>query len=130
MSKSMITDQEIKELFDKDVLELIGGKDLPLEKKQELYITIAKTVQNRAIARIYDELTEEEGLELDRLIEGEDSAKVQEYLNEKHLNLQSMLAQEAMAYKLEVYELFKMAHRQPAENTAQAEAPAEADQNN
>lgn len=113
MANILLSEQEIQKLLDQDVLELIGGSDLPQEKKQELYLKMAETVQNRAIVRVYRELSEEEGKELDQLIDNGDTAKVQEYLRAKNLDLPAILAQEAVACKVEIYELFKIAQNTP-----------------
>jgi len=110
---NLIDEQKLPELLDKDTLELIGGQDLPPEKKQELYLKIAQTIHNRAISRIYKQLSESEGQELDKLLETDDSVKVQDYLRSKGLDLPAILTQEALAYKLEIYELFKNVQNRP-----------------
>lgn len=104
---NLVSDQEIKNVLEKDLLELIGGANLPPEKKQELYTKMAETVQNRAIARIFDQLSDEEGQELDKLIDGGDQNKVDEYLKSKNIDITSVLTQEAVIYKTEMVELFK-----------------------
>jgi predicted house-cleaning noncanonical NTP pyrophosphatase (MazG superfamily) len=112
MSTNLMSDQELQELFDRDILDLIGGGDLLPEKKQELYMKIAETVQNRAIARVYQDLSEEDGQKLDQLLESATAEEVQQFLRDKDLELPAILTQEAVAYKLEVYELFKLAKNQ------------------
>lgn len=107
MPSNLIDEENLKDLLEKDLLELIGGADLPPEKKQELYTKMAQTVQNRAIARIYDRLSEEEGKELDRAIDSGDKNKVDEFLKIRNLDITSLLAQEAIIYKTEMVELFK-----------------------
>jgi len=104
---NLVSDQEIKNLLEKDLLELIGGADLPPQKKQELYAKMAETVQNRVIARIYDQLSEEEGQELDKLIDSGDKNQVDEFLKNKNLDITSLLTQEAIIYKAEMVNLFK-----------------------
>lgn len=110
---TLLDEQKLEEILDKDTLELIGGQNLPPEKKQELYLKIAETIHNRAIARIYNNLSESEGRELDELLEADDAARVQDYLREKGLDLPSILTQEALAYKVEIYELFKNVQNTP-----------------
>lgn len=110
---TLIDEQKLQELLDQDTLDLIGGQNLPQEKKQELYLEIAQTIHNRAIGRIYNNLSESEGRELDQLLETDDATKVQDYLREKGLDLPSVLTQEAMAYKVEIYELFKNVQNAP-----------------
>ena len=104
---NVFSNEEIKNVLEKDLLELIGGADLPQEKKQELYTKMAETVQNRAIARIYDKLSGEDSKQLDSLIDTGDKNKVDEFLKSKNLDITSLLAQEAVIYKTEMVELFK-----------------------
>ena len=73
---------------------------------------MAETVQNRAIARIYDKLSEEEGKELDQLIDGGDKTKIDEYLKGKGIDITSVLTQEAVIYKTEMIELFKQSGKE------------------
>lgn len=107
---NVFSDEEIKNVLEKDLLELIGGADLPQAKKQELYTQMAETVQNRTIARIYDKLSEEDGKALDEAIDSGDkknALKVDEFLKSKNIDITSLLAQEAIIYKTEMMELFK-----------------------
>lgn len=108
----LIDEQNLKELLDKDLLELIGGANLPPEKKQELYTKMAETVQNRAIARIYDKLSEAEGKQLDQLIDQDEKNKIDEFLKTKGIDITSLLVQEAIIYKSEMLELFKQTKKQ------------------
>lgn len=107
MSLNLLNDADLDQFFDADILNIIGANDLPADKKQAMYQEMALTVQNRVIARIYTSISEEEGAELDNLIDQEDTIKVQAYLREKDLDMPAMLTQEALAFKLELYELFK-----------------------
>lgn len=107
MNDSLISDQELKDLLEKDILELIGAQNLPQEKKEELYKTMADTVQNRTIARIYDELSEADTKELDALLDQNAQEKVAEFLKGKNIDLTGLLMQEAMIYKSEMMALFK-----------------------
>jgi len=111
MATDLISDQELKDLLDKDLLELIGAQDLSQEKKTALYEQMAETVQNRTIARVYDTLSEEEGKELDALIDAGDPQKVDEYLKSKNMDITALMVQEALIYKTEMTELFKGAKK-------------------
>jgi len=109
---TLIDDENLTKLLDKDILEIIGGKDLPEAKKQELYTRMVETIQNRAIARIYDKLSDEEGQGLDKLIEANDKAKMDEFLKSKDIDLAKILLEEAIVYKSEMIELFRTANKQ------------------
>ena len=109
MATNLISDQELKDLLEKDILELIGAQNLPQEKKEELYKTMADTVQNRTIARLHDQLSEEDSKEFDRLIDAGDNQKVTEFLENKNIDITSLLIQEATIFKTEMVDLFKKA---------------------
>lgn len=104
---NLVDDKIFNDILEKDVLELIGAQNLPDDKKRELYQKIADTVENRAVARIYSQLPKEDGQELDTLIDQGDSAKVDQFLQSKGINIISLLTQEAVIYKTEMVELFK-----------------------
>lgn len=104
---NLISDENLTKLLDQDILETIGGKDLSQEKKEELYARMAETIQNRAIARIYDQLSKEDGKELDRLIEANDQKQVDSFLQSKSIDLTKMLLEEAVVYKTEMIELYR-----------------------
>lgn len=105
--QNLFTDEEFKEILDKDLLELMGAKEMPPEKKQELYTKMAQTVQNRVIARIDDQLSEEERQEWIKLIDINDKTKMEEFLKSKDINVAKWLVEEAIIYKTEMMALFK-----------------------
>ena len=104
---NLIDDKNLQDLLDKDTLELIGGENLPEEKKQELYQKMAETVQNRVIARIDDKLSEEERQEWMKLLDENDKTKMEEYLRSKDIDISKMLVEEAVIYKTEITSLFQ-----------------------
>ncbi len=111
MATDLISDQELRDLLEKDILELIGAQNLPQEKKEELYKTMADTVQNRTIARLHDQLSEEDSKEFDRLIDEGDNQKVTQFLESKGIDITSLLVEEATIFKTEMVELFKQAKK-------------------
>jgi len=104
---NLFTDEEIQNILDKDLLELMGAKDMPEEKKQELYRKMAETVQDRVIARIDDKLSEQEREEWLKLIDENDKNKMEEFLKSKDIDVAKMLVEEAIIYKTEMMSLFK-----------------------
>ena len=108
----LANDQELKEIFDKDVLELIGGQNISQEEKEKAYLQMAETVQNRTIARIYGELSEADGKELDQLIDTGDQQKVDEFLQSKNIDMTGYLVKEAIIYKMQIADLFKKEPKQ------------------
>ena len=106
-NQKLFTDQEIKDILDKDLLELMGGQDMPQEKKQELYQKMAETVQNRVIARIDDKLSDQEKQEWIGIVDQDDKAKMEEFLRSKNIDIAKMLTEEAIIYKPEIMSLYK-----------------------
>jgi len=109
MATNLISDQELKDLLEKDILELVGAQDLPPEKKEELYKTMADTVQNRTIAWLHDQLSEEDSKEFDALIDAGNNQKATQFLESKNIDITSLLVQEATIFKTEMVDLFKKA---------------------
>ncbi|MCL5407291.1 MAG: DUF5663 domain-containing protein [Patescibacteria group bacterium] len=107
-SKSnLFTDEEIQNILDQDLLELMGAKDMPEEKKQELYQKMAETVQDRVIARIDDQLSETQREEWLKVIDENDKNKMETFLKSKNIDIAKMLVEEAIIYKTEMMSLFK-----------------------
>lgn len=104
---NLFTDQEIKDILDKDLLELMGAKDMPEDKKAELYEKMAKTVQDRAVARIDDQLDEQGRAEFIKLIDEGDKVKVEEYLRSKNIDVAKLLIEEAIIYKTQMMSMLK-----------------------
>jgi len=104
---NLVDEKNITELLDEDILEIMGGQDLSPEKKEELYLKMTQTIQNRAIARIYDRLSEEEANKLDQLMEADDNHQIEQFLNAKNIDLAKILLEEAIVYKTEMIELYR-----------------------
>lgn len=99
--------QKLQDLLDKDVLSLIGGENLPQEKKEELYQKMAQTIENRVIARIDDSLNEEEKAQWLQIIDSNDKVKMEQFLREKNIDVAKMMVEEALIYKTEITSLFE-----------------------
>jgi len=113
---TLIDSNNLTHLLDKDILEIIGGKDLSQEKKEKLYTRMAETIQNRVIARIYDKLSEENAIQVDSLLESDDKNQLEQFLKEKNIDLAKMLLAEAIVYKSEMIELYRAADEKPNTN--------------
>ncbi len=109
---NLFNNKNLTELLDKDILEIIGGKNLPPEKKQELYTKMAQTVQDRVVARIDDQLDDQSRQEFIKLIDEGDKVKVEEYLRSKNIDVAKLLVSEAIVYKMEIMNLYKQTQKQ------------------
>jgi len=104
---NVFEDQKVREILEKDVLGLIGGQDLPQEKKEELYLKMADTIKNRVIARIDDQLSDSERQEWGNLADIGDKIKMEEYLDSKNIDVPKLVAEEAIIYKTQIALLAK-----------------------
>lgn len=94
-----------EELWDKDIFALLGLENAPEEKKKEILDQMTATINNRVLARILDQLSEEEIREFEKLIDEKDDVKVIEFLKSKGVDLMQYAAEEAMIYKTEILNL-------------------------
>lgn len=121
MDQTMIADDQsstssYQEILDKDILELMGASDLPNEKKQELYATMLDTIQNRVIARMADQLPEQDLERWQQLAETGDNAQMEQFLRERQIDIAQLMLQEALMYKTELVELAKPLQQTPTTN--------------
>jgi hypothetical protein len=93
------------DIIDEDILVLMGAKNMPPEKKEELYNKMIETIQLRVLARIDDQLSDQEAEEIAKIVKSEDKAKFFEFLKGKDINIEKLYAEEALIYKIEMIEL-------------------------
>ena len=96
-----------EDILNKDILELMGAKNMPEEKKQELYQKMMETIQNRMIGKAFDLLEEKDKAEFKRLAEEQKKSELEEFLKARGINLSKMMLQESLLYKTEMAELSK-----------------------
>lgn len=101
----MAGDFTYEEILNKDILELLGAQDLPLETKQEIYSKIFQTIQNRTIARIFDQLSEKDADKLRQLIDAGEKSEIESFLKNKDIDVAKMLLEEAIIFKSEIASL-------------------------
>jgi len=106
-NQALFSDQEVKDIIDKDLLELMGAQNMPEEQKAELYQKMSDTVQNRVFARVDDALDEQGKQEFSRLLDEGDSNKINEFLQGKGIDVNKLLVEESLTYKMEMMSLFK-----------------------
>lgn len=109
----MPNDVSYEDILNKDILELMGAKNMPEEEKKNLYTKILETIQNRVIARVADSLTDED-MKKWAEIKG-DKEKATQFLADKGIDLGKLYLQEALIYKTELVNL-----SQAARNAAKA----------
>lgn len=106
---NVFTDQEIKEILDKDVLDSLDMANVPDEKKAEFYETMNQTVQNRVISRIDEKLDDNDREEWLKLVDEGDQSKMHSFLQQKNIDPAKLVVEEAIIYKMEIVSLYKQA---------------------
>lgn len=105
----LFNDEELKEVFEKDILEVLGAKNMPETEKQKLYLKMTETVQDKALLRIDAQLDESAREEWIKISSEGDKNKMEEFLRSKNINVAQILVEEALVYKLELATLKKQA---------------------
>lgn len=105
----LFSDEELKEVFEKDILEVLGAKNMPDEEKQKLYQKMTETVQDKVLLRIDSELDEPSREEWIKISSEGDKDKMEEFLRSKNIDVAKMMVEEALIYKLELVTLKKQA---------------------
>lgn len=95
------------EIIDKDILELMGAKNMPEEQKQNIYKSMIETIETRVIAKIDGELSDEDAKELKTIVDGGSKEKFDQYMAEKNINVDQIYAQESIIYKMEMVQLMQ-----------------------
>jgi len=100
--------QDIDDIINKDILEILGAKNLTDDEKLKLYEKISDTIENRVFVRIDDKLTDSDVEEWKQVLNTGDNKKIQEFLQSKGIDFMKMLLEEALIYKTEVATLKKL----------------------
>jgi len=96
-----------EDILNKDILELMGAQNLPQEKKQEIYQKMIETIQNRVIAKILDQLSEQDAEEWKKLLDSGDKQKAEEFLKTKQIDVAKLMLEESIIYKTEMVGLME-----------------------
>lgn len=98
---------DLNEIIDKDIFTLLHLEKAPKEKKDAIMTDMIDTVRTRVSARILESLSEPEISTLEMLIDQKHEDKVEEFLENKGINLMQVTSEEAMKYKAEIVKLIK-----------------------
>ena len=96
-----------EDIFDKDILDAMGAKDMLPEEKKELMQKIMDTIDLRVLARVDDQLTDEEAAKLKQLSETNDRKGFFDLMWSKGVDLNHLYAEEALVYKMQMIDLMK-----------------------
>lgn len=94
------------DIVNDDLFTLLGVPGASDEQKQKIMSSMIVTVQNRVLARLMDLFDEQEREQLNAALEKKDLKAVDEMLAAKGMpEFLALVAQEAILYKAEAYEL-------------------------
>ena len=94
-----------KELLEKDIIDLIGGKNFTDKQKDELYEKMLDTIMNRVIVKISERLSDEELKELNAIAEKGNKDKFFVFFKKRKIDINQMFIEQATVYKVEMVAL-------------------------
>lgn len=89
----------------KDIFQLLGLGGVSQQQKDDLLEVMLYTVTNRVMARILDQLSEDEQHQLEGFLDREDTAGMVAFLQQHDIDYAELFSQEALVYKAEVVNL-------------------------
>ena len=111
MSQTSPNDQVLTKLgpvaqavINDDILSAMGLGNISETEKNEFYSMMVSTVQDRVLARILDELSQDEQHQLTQLLSHTGAAEAEAFIAEHIQNLDDLTMQEALLYKAEMIE--------------------------
>ena len=105
MNTQQTSDLSYEDILNKDILELIGAKDMPEEKKEELYNKMVDTIYNRVISRLIDNLTDTELEEWKITVSSGNNQAMVDFFQVRQINVPQLMTVEALSYKTELVSL-------------------------
>lgn len=97
---------DYNQIIEADILDLLGATNLSSEDKEAIYQNIGKTIENRVLTRVLEDLSEEDLEEWENIPET-DTNGMREFLLAKGIDLAKLFVSEALIYKMEVAFLSK-----------------------
>jgi len=101
-----------EDILNKDILELMGAKDMSEERKKELYTKMLETIQNRVIVKIINQLSDEDAEAFKKLVDSGNKTEMENFLNSREIDLAQLMLAEAMIYKTEMVSLKNAANKE------------------
>lgn len=98
---------DYEDIVEKNILDILGAKNMSEEEKRNIYTKALETIQNRVIMRISDKLSDQETDEWKKILDSGDKAKANEFAQNKGLDIPKLLAEETLIYKTELAELMR-----------------------
>lgn len=99
---------EADDLMNKDILELMGAKDMSGEQQAELYKKMMETIDTRVTMKIEDLLSDEDLDKLFELTKERNADEVVAFLTQRNVDIKKIYLDEVVLYKAEMAELAKV----------------------
>ena len=93
------------EIMDKDILDLMGAQNMTPEEKEELYQKMIETIEMRVLARVDDQLSDQDVEQIKKAVEEKNKDAFFQVLTAKGIDVDKIYAEEALVYKFEMIEL-------------------------
>lgn len=95
----------LQEIIEKDIFTVLGLSHLREQQKTELFNEAYQTILNRILLRVADQLNSDEIDTLKNLFLENDTEKIIEFLSHKNIDIDQLLTEETVAYKIEMVSL-------------------------
>ncbi|AKM82288.1 TPA: hypothetical protein DD449_04315 [Candidatus Berkelbacteria bacterium] len=103
----LMSEDEIKDVLDKDLLDLLDAQGISEEQKTEFYQKMTQAIQNRVIIRIDNRLNDSEREQWLELIDKNDHKEMEDFLKSKNIEVAKLIVEEAIIYKMQLMSLYK-----------------------
>ncbi|MDD5693607.1 MAG: DUF5663 domain-containing protein [Patescibacteria group bacterium] len=97
----------MKHEITKNLIEELGLENLPEKEKNDLIVSLADALRSRIAERTLNFLTEDDRIELDKLIDQKSDEKMNKFLAEKIPNFDEIMYDEYILFKEETLETQK-----------------------
>ena len=98
---------DYEKILDEDIFTLLGLKNLPAKKKQEIGDKIEDILVSKVLLRLSASLSNPEIAEVKRMLEENDQAGLQQFLLQKGIDLPRLFIEEAVLLKAHLVQLVK-----------------------
>ncbi len=95
-------------LINDNIFTQMGFGNLSNEEKEKLAKIMSRTINRRALGRVGNMLTKEEQQEFMDLTDKNNNEGIQKFLGSRGINLDKIVAEEALIYKAEMIESAKV----------------------
>lgn len=101
-NSSSQNNDKYQDIVTNDIFSLMGFQDLDQEKKDELAKKMIETINARVINRLDNMLKENEMKKFLDFMDKENIDEANQFLSDKNINMDELIAEETLAYKLQM----------------------------